>query len=74
MIAAKVSKRELRRFMSARGLTGFEVARILGIAPQTVYCYMCGVRSMTRRQLQTVKDALQHLRTLPDSVQPPPAA
>jgi transcriptional regulator with XRE-family HTH domain len=57
MIAAKVKKSELRKLMAARGLTGYQVAKILGVSPQTAYCYMCGVRPLRQQQLEQVKNA-----------------
>lgn len=50
----RLPKTHLRRVMAERGLSGPEVAKILGVKAQTVNAYMCGVRRITRRQLERV--------------------
>jgi hypothetical protein len=54
----KSKMRELRRLMALHELRAPEVAAILDVRPQTVRCYMCGLRTIPKRHLEALRRAI----------------
>ena len=59
LTSTKVNRRDLRKLMADRALTSVDVAKILGVQPQTVRAFMCGVRKMNKPQLEQVQSFLR---------------
>jgi hypothetical protein len=58
MLSKTVPKEALRELMAQHELTGYDVAKILGLQPNTVYCYMAGVRKVRQFHLDQIKKAV----------------
>ena len=58
MLSEHVDKEELRALMRRYELTGYQVAKILKLKPQTIYAAMCGARRFRKRQLELVEQAV----------------
>jgi predicted transcriptional regulator len=53
----KIDRRRLRKIMADRGLKAHQVAKTLGIKPQTVRAYMCGARGIPKHHWDRVQAA-----------------
>lgn len=59
LTATKVHRRHLRKIMADRGMKAVDIAKILGIRPQTVRAYMCGTRQLRKVDYEKVVSAIR---------------
>jgi hypothetical protein len=58
-IVKATKQTRLRRLMAKYELKAPEVAALLDIRPQTVRCYMCGIRQIPRRHLERLQRSIE---------------
>ena len=57
--AATITRLQLRLYMAERGLTCVRVAGLLNVRPQTVRCWVSGVRGAPPDVVKQIKAALR---------------